>query len=169
MNTANEYKHTISLYVHNRPGVLNRVGLMFARRGWNIDGLAVSEAHDGRYARCTITARGGDRTLHLIIAQLEKLVDVIHAVEHNEEDSIGVELALIKVRAHEDDPSLDITGIPGDVVSTIADISPKTLTVQVVGPSWAVEEAHQALDGTHGVIEIVRTGTICMARGDEDT
>lgn len=169
MNATNEYKHTLSLYVHNRPGVLNRVGIMFARRGWNIDGLSVSEAHDGRFSRCTMTVRGADKTLHLILAQLEKLVDVVHAHEHNEDDAVGVELALIKVRAHPGDPSLDFTGIPSTVVCTIIDTSPSTLTAQVVGPSRGVEEAHQALDASHGVIEIVRTGTIAMARGDHET
>ena len=162
-------KHTVSLYLHNRPGVLNRVSLVFARRGWNIDGLAVSEAHDGRFARCTITARGDAKTLHLIIAQLEKLVDVIHAEEHSDVDAIGVELALIKVRAHEGDPSLDLSGIPDSIVVTIVDTGDVTLTVQLVGSSAEVEEAHRALDTSHGVIEIVRTGTIRMARGDDDT
>lgn len=169
MNAPHEFKHTISLYVHNRPGVLNRVGLTFARRGWNIDGLSVSEAHDGRFAHCTITARGGDKTLHLIIAQLEKLVDVVHCSEHNEDDSIGVELALIKVRAHDDDPSLDMTGIPSEVVCSLVDQSPTTLTAQVVGRSVDVETAPLALDASHGVIEIVRTGTIRMARGASET
>lgn len=162
-------KHTVSLHMHNRPGVLNRVALVFARRGWNIDGLAVSEAHDGRFARCTITARGDAKTLHLITAQLEKLVDVISAVEHNEVDSIGVELALIKVNVEEGNPSLDTTGVPPTVVCTIVDVSAKTITAQIVGKSPDVEACHQALDSTHGVVEIVRTGTIQMARGDTDT
>lgn len=167
--TAIDPKHTVSLHMHNRPGVLNRVALVFARRGWNIDGLAVSEAHDGRFARCTITARGDARTLHLITAQLEKLVDVVSATEHSEEDSIGVELALIKVRAHEGNPSLDTTGVPPTVVCTIVDTCPTTITAQLVGSSAEVEICHQALDQTHGVVEIVRTGTIQMARGDSDT
>ncbi len=162
-------KHTVSIHMHNRPGVLNRVALVFARRGWNIDGLAVSEAHDGRFARCTITARGDAKTLHLITAQLEKLVDVVSAVEHNDQDSIGVELALIKVRTEEGNPSLDTTGVPTTVVCTIVDVGPATITVQIVGTSAEVEECHQALDDTHGVVEIVRTGTIQMARGDMDT
>ena len=164
-----ENQHTVSLHVHNRPGVLNRVALVFARRGWNIDGLAVSGAHDGRYARATMTARGDSKTLHLIIAQLEKLVDVLHAAEHFEEDSIGVELALIKVRAHDADPSLQTTGVPPGVVCTIVDTCAKTITAQVVGSSHDVEAAHRALDTTHGVIEIIRTGPVRMARGDLET
>lgn len=168
-SNAADFQHTISLHLHNRPGVLNRVSLVFARRGWNIDGLAVSEAHDGRFARCTITARGDIKTLHLIIAQLEKLVDVIHAREHSDDDAIGVELALIKVRAQDGDPSLDLTGIPHSVVCSIVDTCARTLTAQVVGPEADVEATHRALDASHGVIEIVRTGTVRMARGAIET
>lgn len=168
MNALNT-KHTISLHLHNRPGVLNRVGLVFARRGWNIDGLAVSEAHDGRYARCTITARGDSETLHLIVAQLQKLVDVLHAAEHSEDNSIGVELALIKVKATAGDPSLHTAGVPEEVVCTIVDYCEETITAQVVGPSASVERAHLALEETHGVLEVVRTGTVRMARGKTNT
>jgi len=157
--------HTISLNLHNRPGVLNRVALVFARRGWNIDGLAVSEAHDGRFARCTISARGDVRTLHVIMAQLQKLVDVLSASEHSEQDSIGVELALIKVNVQDDNRSLDVTQIPSSVTCTIVDDGPTTMTAQVVGPPEDVEAAHRALDASHGVLEIVRTGAVRMARG----
>ncbi|MCB9508147.1 MAG: acetolactate synthase small subunit [Myxococcales bacterium] len=169
MNAPAETTHTISLNLHNRPGVLNRVALVFARRGWNIDGLAVSEAHDGRFARCTVSARGDAHVLHIIMAQLRKLVDVVSAAEHSEDDSIGVELALVKVRMPDGALALDVTRIPAAVSCTIVDTSPGTLTAQLVGSAADVEAAHRALDLAHGVVEIVRTGTVRIARGDAET
>ena len=73
---------TISLYLNNKPGVLNRVALVFSRRGWNIDSLSVSPDEDGRFSHCSIVANGDANTLFKIVAQLNKVVDVIYAREH---------------------------------------------------------------------------------------
>ena len=91
-------KHTISLYVNNKPGVLIRIALVFARRGYNIDSLVVSEGHDPRFSHMNITATGDEQTLQQILRQLNKLVDVIHAKDHTGDDIIQQDLALIKLR-----------------------------------------------------------------------
>ena len=77
---------TISLFLANKPGVLNRVGLVFSRRGWNIDSLSVSPNVDGRFSYCSIVATGDENTLFKIVAQLNKVVDVISAKAHQEEE-----------------------------------------------------------------------------------
>ena len=94
--------HTISLFVANKPGVLLRICLVFSRRGFNIESLVVSPAFDGRFSRMTITAQGDRKTLDQIIKQCDKLVDVIHASEHDPSQSIEKEFALIKVKLKED-------------------------------------------------------------------
>src|SRR4051812_25185900 len=95
---ARANQHSISLLVNNRPGVLIRISLVFARRGYNIDSLVVSPTHNGKFARMNIVASGEPKTLEQIIHQLNKLVDVIHAKDHTGETVVEKELALIKVR-----------------------------------------------------------------------
>ena len=94
----NVRKHTISLYVSNKPGVLIRIALVFARRGYNIDSLIVSEGHDPDFSNMNISATGDERTLDQILKQLNKLVDVVHAKDNTGEDVIQRELALLKVK-----------------------------------------------------------------------
>ena len=89
--------HTISLFVANKPGVLLRVTLVFARRGFNIESLVVSSAFDGRYSRMTITAKGEDKDLDQIVKQLGKLVDVIESKDNSETSALERELTLVKV------------------------------------------------------------------------
>src|SRR5262245_43264875 len=84
--------HTISLYVNNKPGVLVRVALVFARRGYNIESLVVSPAARGDFSRMTITCSGDRETLEQIIKQLAKLIDVVHAIDHTGDDSYETEI-----------------------------------------------------------------------------
>lgn len=98
--------HTISLLVRNKPGVLVRVSLVFSRRGYNMESLVVSPALSiaglgatpGEYSRMTITCSGDPETLEQIIKQMEKLVDVVHAIDHTGQPVIESELALVKIK-----------------------------------------------------------------------
>ena len=85
-------KHTITLYVSNKPGVLIRVALVFARRGYNLDSLVVSAAHDPAFSRMTIVATGEKKTLDQILKQLNKLVNVITIVELESSSAVEREL-----------------------------------------------------------------------------
>src|SRR6184192_4097750 len=81
--------HTISILVRNKPGVLVRVALVFARRGYNIDSLVVSpDMTDGGFSRITITCSGDPETLEQIIRQTTKLIDVVHAIDHTGQATI---------------------------------------------------------------------------------
>ena len=90
---------TISLFVNDRPGVLVRVALVFARRGYNIESLVVSPSAYGGFSRMTITCSGAPEILGQIIKQLAKLVDVVRAIDHTGDDSYGTEVALVKLAA----------------------------------------------------------------------
>ena len=90
--------HTISVLVANKPGVLVRIALVFARRGYNIDSLVVSPTVNARFSRMTITAKGDLETLEQIIKNVNKLIDVIHCGEHPA-NTVEKELALLKTKA----------------------------------------------------------------------
>ncbi len=123
-------KHTISLLVSNKPGVLTRVALVFARRGFNIDSLVVSKAQSPEFSRMNIEATGSERTLNLMLTQLNRLVDVIHAVDHANEDVIQRELALFKVSC-EPDKRTEVLQIADTFRGQTVDIGDDTITLQV--------------------------------------
>jgi len=125
-------KHLVSLYVANNPGVINRVAQVFARRGFNIDSMVGSEAHDPAFSHMNIVASGDEKTLGQILKQLNRLVDVVHARDTTGQDVIQRELALIKVRC----PAEKRTEVL-DIVHTfkcqVVDLTESALTVQVTG------------------------------------
>ena len=129
-------KHVISLYVNNKPGALIRIALVFARRGYNIDSLVVSEGHDPAFSHMNITATGDEKTLQQILQQLNKLVDVIHAKDHTGDDIVQRELALIKLHC--------------------------------TGETEKIDALHRMLN-QYGILEMVRTGQVLIARGEETT
>src|SRR5262245_64481760 len=89
--------HTISILVRNKPGVLVRIALVFARRGYNIESLVVSaDVTNGEFSRMTITCSGEPGTLEQIIKQVTKLIDVVHAFDHTGQFVYETEDALVK-------------------------------------------------------------------------
>ena len=160
-------KHTISLLVSNKPGVLTRVALVFARRGFNIDSLVVSQAQSAEFSRMNIEATGDERTLNLMLTQLNRLVDVIHAVDHANDDVIQRELALFKINAGPDKRT-EVLQIADTFRGQTIDISDETITLQVTGKSTKVD-AFKTMMGPFGVLELVRTGKVLMSRGSEST
>lgn len=165
--SAGQDSHSISLLVNNRPGVLIRVSLVFARRGYNIDSLVVSPTHDGRFARMNITASGEKKTLEQILKQLNKLIDVIHAKDHTGQVVVERELALVKVKCPPDKRT-EILQIADHFKSQSVDLSEQTLMIQVTGSTEKLD-AFEAMLDKYGVIEMVRTGKILMARGEAQT
>lgn len=159
--------HTISLLVNNKPGVLIRISLVFARRGYNIDSLVVSPTKDDRFSRMTITAKGDPKILEQIIKQLNKVVDVIHAKDHTGEVVVERELALIKVDCPPERRT-DVLQIAEHFRCQTVDISETTLTLQVTGKSEKIDALFMLLQKT-GIKELVRTGKIIMVRGMEET
>ncbi len=163
----NQPIHTISILVANKPGVLVRVALVFARRGYNIDSLVVSPTVNPKFSRMTITAKGSLQTLEQIIKNVDKLVDVIHASEHDSSHSIDRELALIKMK---DTPGnkTAIAKHSKKYHAKIVDDTDKTLIIAQSGTTAELDEFETILKKL-GVSEYVRSGKLLMARGKEQT
>lgn len=159
--------HTLSILVANKPGVLVRVALVFARRGYNIDSLVVSPSFNPKYSRMTITAKGSLEMLDQIIKNVSKLVDVIHASEHDSSQSVDRELALIKMK---DTPAIKaaIAKHSKKYHAKIVDAADKTLIVAQSGATAELDELEILLKKL-GVLEYVRSGKLLMARGKEQT
>ena len=166
-NKSDFGKHTISLYVANKPGVLIRISLVFARRGYNIDSLVVSEAHDPNFSQMTIVAIGDYATLDQILKQLNKLVDVVHAKDNTGEKVIETELALIKVKCPPESRT-EILQVAEAFKGKVVDLSEKTITFQVAGSSEKLDAVHRVFN-PYGILEMIRSGKILIARGTEVT
>jgi acetolactate synthase-1/3 small subunit len=156
-------KHTISVLVNNRPGVLARTAGLFARRGFNIDSLAVSATQEAEVSRMTIVVEGPDAVLEQITKQLYKLLDVIKVLDHQGEAVVTRELALIKVKVEASNRA-EIMQTVTIFRANIVDVSESTFTIEVTGGADKVE-ALISLLRKYGIKELMRTGRIVLSRG----
>ncbi len=155
-------KHTISVLMLNKPGVLSRVTGLFSGRGFNIESLCVAETLDPSVSSLTLVTRGDDSIIEQITKQLHKLIDVVKVVDVSETDFVEREMALIRVKAE--------AGTRAEVLRSIdifrgkvVDVSPKTYTVEVTGTVSKIQAFIDLLKPI-GIQEITRTGTIAMTR-----
>ena len=155
--------HTLSILVEDKPGVLARVASLFSRRGFNIQSLAVGATEQKNLSRMTIVVAVEDLPLEQVSKQLHKLVNVIKVVEHENENSVDRELALIKVRAD--------AGTRGQVVEAVnlfrakvIDVSTESLIIECTGTPEKLEALLQVLE-PYGIREIVQSGVVSMTRG----
>jgi len=155
-------RHTLSILVENKFGVLTRVAGLFSGRGYNIDTLNVAPTQDADTSRMTVVTRGDDATLEQIVKQLKKLIDVIEVQDFREGEFVDRELALVKVTvdARSRAEVMQITDI---FRAKIVDVQPKTLTVEITGDESKVEK-FLSLMKTFGILELTRTGKVAMAR-----
>ena len=160
-------RSTIGLLVNDRPGVLLRISQVFSRRGYNIESLVVSAAHIPNTSRMTITCSGPANVLQQIILQLDKLVDVIHALDHSEDATVSRELALFKVGCNVAQRS-EVLQITEVFRAKTVDISEETVTVEATGTSEKMDALEELLS-KFDLREMVRTGKVVMARGSEIT
>jgi acetolactate synthase-1/3 small subunit len=160
-------KHTISVLVENRPGVLARTAGLFSRRGFNIDSLAVSATEDPKTSRMTIVVEGPDQVLEQITKQLYKLMDVIKVIDHTGESVVSRELALIKVNA-EPKHRAQIMQIANLFRANIVDVGDRTFIVEATGDEEKIDALELLLE-EFGIQEMMRTGRIVLARGVRNT
>lgn len=160
-------KHTISLLVANRPGVLIRIALVFARRGYNLDSLVVSPASDPAFSMMNIVASGDEKTLDQILKQLNKLVDVVHASDRTGEDIIQRELCLIKISCTSTERS-EVLQLAHALKCEVVDLDDTSVTMQVSGTSEHLDSVNRVF-ADYDVIELVRTGKVLMVRGSKHT
>lgn len=159
-------KHTISVIVENKPGVLHRVSGLFSRRGFNIESLAVGTTEKPDVSRITIVAEGDDQTLEQITKQLYKQINVLKVFDLPEQQAIERELALIKVHATEKTRQ-EITQIVDIFKARILDVAEDSLTIEVSAEKHKVEDLQKLLE-KFGIQELVRTGKIALQRGGKD-
>jgi len=158
---------TISLLVNDKPGVLVRVALVFARRGYNIESLVVSPSAYGGFSRMTITCSGALDILEQIIKQLAKLVDVVHAIDHTGDESYETEVALVKLAAALDERT-QILEVAQHYKAKVVDYGADSLILRVHGESDKLDSFISLLRRFH-IEELVRSGKVLMARGETTT
>jgi acetolactate synthase-1/3 small subunit len=160
-------KHTLSVLVENKPGVLSRVAGLFARRGFNIDSLVVAATQDPELSRMTITVDELDQTVEQVTKQLHKLINVLKITDLDPTASVERELLLIKVKADSQTRS-DIMQMAEIFGAGIVDVTPEVLMLEMTGTREKVG-AFIDLVAPFGVVELMRTGRLAMSRGRKAT
>jgi acetolactate synthase-1/3 small subunit len=160
-------RHTISVLVENQPGVLARCAGLFARRGFNIESLAVSTTEDPSISRMTIVVEGPEWVLEQIQKQLYKLMEVIKVLDHTGDPVVSRELALIKVRAVTADRA-EIMQMATIFRANIVDVAEDTVVIEVTGSEDKITALENLL-GKQRIVEMVRTGKVVLVRGTKQT
>lgn len=155
-------RHTISVLVENKFGVLTRVTGLFSGRGYNIDSLNVAPTHDPSLSRMTIVTRGDDATIEQICKQLNKLIDVVKVTDYRKGDFIDRELLLVKVAA-DSKTRAEVAQITELFRGKIVDVQPKSVTIELTGNESKTEK-FLALMKDFGVLDLTRTGQVALPR-----
>ncbi|MBM3832151.1 MAG: acetolactate synthase small subunit [Verrucomicrobia bacterium] len=155
-------RHTISVLVENKFGVLTRVAGLFSGRGYNIDTLNVGPTQDPDTSRMTIVTRGDDATIEQIVKQLQKLIDVLQVQDFREQEYIDRELVLVKV-AVDSKSRPEVMQITDIFRSKIVDVQPASLTIEITGNESKVEKFIELMK-TFGILELTRTGKVALPR-----
>jgi acetolactate synthase-1/3 small subunit len=156
-------KHLLSILVENRPGVLARVAGLFSRRGFNIDTLAVGPTDDPNTSRITLTIDGAVHPIDQVTKQLHKLINVLKIRDMEPGETVAREMALFKVSAAVENRA-EIVQFAEIFRAKIVDVSRKALIVEVTGSHDKIE-AFESMLRPHGLLEMVRTGEVALARG----
>ena len=160
-------KHILSILVENKPGVLTRIAGLFARRGFNIDTLAVGPTDDPTLSRVTLTVDGALHPIDQVTKQLHKLVNVIKIRDLEPEETIAREMALFKISADGANRA-EIMQLADIFRGRIIDVSSRTVTVELTGTADKIE-GFENMVRQFGLVEMVRTGEIAIARGKSQT
>lgn len=155
-------RHTISILVENKFGVLARVAGMFSGRGFNIDTLNVGPTLDSSASRMTIVVRGDDAVLEQVTKQLEKLVDVIDVQDFRDEEYVDRELVLLRVRATSETRA-EVMQICDIFRAKIIDVQPEKLAIEITGSESKINKFLGLMDG-FGIDDLTRTGKVALSR-----
>src|SRR4026208_1327131 len=155
-------RHTISVLVENKFGVLTRIAGLFSGRGYNIDTLNVGPTQDPDTSRMTIVTRGDDATLEQIVKQLNKLIDVLKVQDFREGEYIDRELVLVKVTV-DSKTRAEVMQITDIFRAKIVDVQPKTVTIEVTGNESKIEKFLELMK-TFGVVDLTRSGKVALPR-----
>jgi len=155
-------RHTISVLVENRFGVLSRISGLFSGRGYNIESLSVGETIDPAISIMTIVTTGQDQVVEQITKQLNKLIDVIKVVDFMDIDHVERELVLIKVAPRKTDRT-EVLQLAEIFRGRIVDSGPETYTIEITGDERKIN-AFIELIKPFGIKEFVRTGKVAIGR-----
>ena len=160
-------KHVLSILVENRPGVLTRIAGLFARRGFNIETLTVGPTQDAQVARITLTVDGALHPIDQVTKQLHKLINVIKIRDLEPDETLARELALFKIQA--DGPArTEVMQVCEIFRGRGVDVTKRSVVIEITGEEEKIN-AFEEVARPYGLIEIIRTGEIAMARGRSET
>jgi acetolactate synthase-1/3 small subunit len=159
-------KHILSLLVENKPGVLARIAGLFARRGFNIDTLAVGPTEDPEVSRITLTLDGAVHPIDQVTKQLHKLVNVLKIRDMEPDQAISREMALFRVQAAVESRA-EIIQFADIFRAKIVDVSRRALIIEVTGSNEKID-AFERMVRPHGLIEMARTGEVAITRSRPD-
>src|SRR5215210_6226051 len=157
-------KHILSLLVENKPGVLARIAGLFSRRGFNIQTLAVGPTDDPTLSRVTLTVDGAAHPIDQVTKQLHKLVHVIKIRDLEPHETVARELALFKISCHDGEARAQVMQFTEIFRGKTVDVSKRSVTVEITGTDDKIE-ACENMVRPFGLIELIRTGEIAVARG----
>jgi acetolactate synthase-1/3 small subunit len=160
-------KHILSILVENKPGVLTRIAGLFARRGFNIDTLAVGPTDDESLSRITLTLDGAVHPIDQVTKQLHKLVNVLKIRDLEPNETLARELALFKI-ATDGASRTEVMQLCEIFRAKIVDVTKRSIVVEVTG-TYDKVDAFERLVRPFGLIEMARTGEIAISRGRGET
>jgi acetolactate synthase-1/3 small subunit len=155
-------KHTLSVLVEDESGALSRISGLFARRGFNIESLAVGPAEKNGMSRLTMVVEGDDRTLEQMTKQLDKLINVLGVIDLSTIPAVERELMLLKVAAPPRQRG-EILELVQVFRARVVDVADDALTLEVVGDPGKLVALEQLLE-PYGILEIARTGKVALER-----
>ncbi len=160
-------RHILSILVENKPGVLTRIAGLFARRGFNIDTLAVGPTDDDTVSRITLTLDGAVQPIDQVTKQLHKLINVLKIRDMEPGETIARELAMFKINA-DGSARTEVMQICEIFRAKVVDVTKRSIVVEVTG-TYEKVDAFEALVRPFGLIEMARTGEIAISRGRTET
>jgi acetolactate synthase I/III small subunit len=155
--------HTLAVYVEDKPGVLNRVASLFRRRAFNIDSLTVGHTEQPGVSRMTIVCDVDEASIRRVEANVYKLVNVLRVDDLTERPAVERELAMIKVAATPETRA-QVLQLADVFRARVVDVSAESLIVETTGTGEKIDRLLDVLR-PYGVLEMVRTGRVAMARG----
>ena len=158
-------KHTLIAYVEDVPGVLNRVASLFRRRNFNIDSLTVGRTEQAGVSRLTVVVDASEHGARLVEANLYKLVNVLRVDDLTRKPALNRELGLVKVKVAPETRS-QVLQLVDVFRARVVDVDEESLTIEVTGTPEKIGKFEMVLR-PYGILEMVRTGAVAMARGHE--
>ncbi|MFH1403219.1 MAG: acetolactate synthase small subunit [Candidatus Altiarchaeota archaeon] len=159
-----EETHIITALVEHKPGVLQKIASLFARRKFNIDSITVGSTDHPDVARMTIVTRGDDKILEQVTKQMNKLVNVIKVSDIDRDNAVARELCIIKVNAPDETHKSQIIRYTEVFRGNVVDVSSKSISVEIIGDTKKIE-AFISLMRQLGIKEVARTGVTAIQRG----